>query len=150
MERKVRSLIKEAMMEKNKNKIQNKQITYKSILENAQKYAKNDGNREVTNADFTKAAKNEIKSLEDLKQYVKDGTDKAVEIAEKISYCEVLLPKMVSKDEILAFLEENDVDKNIGVCMKTLKAQFGDALDGKMAQSVAKEYISLEKEEIER
>lgn len=146
MERKVRSLVKEAMMEKNKNK----QITYKSILENAQKYAKNDGNREVTDADFVKAAKNEIKSLEDLKQYVKDGTDKAVEIAEKISYCEVLLPKMVSKDEILAFLEENDVDKNIGVCMKTLKAQFGDALDGKMAQSVAKEYISLEKEEVER
>ena len=146
MERKVRSLIKEAMMEKNKNK----QITYKSILENAQKYAKNDGNREVTDADFVKAAKNEIKALEDLKQYVKDGTDKAIEIAEKISYCEVLLPKMVSKDEILTFLEDNDVDKNIGVCMKTLKAQFGDALDGKMAQSVAKEYISLEKEEVER
>lgn len=54
MEAKIRSLIKEAMIEKNKNK----QITYKSILENAQKIAKNDGNREMTDSDIIKAAKN--------------------------------------------------------------------------------------------
>ena len=49
---------------------------------------------------------------------------------------------MVTAEEITEYLTSNNIEKNIGVCMKTLKAQFGSNLDGKMAQGIVKEYIS--------
>ncbi|MCR5721182.1 MAG: GatB/YqeY domain-containing protein [Lachnospiraceae bacterium] len=137
MEQKIRSLIKQAMISKNENA----KSTYKSILENGLKIAKNDGNRAATDDDFIKAAKNEIKQLNDLYEYVKDDSKKATEIAEKVGYCQELLPKMVSEEEILGYLNSNNIEKNIGACMKALKAQFGSALDGKSAQQVVKTYI---------
>ena len=137
MEQRVRSLVKEAMLEKNKNK----QITYKSILEGAQKIAKQT-NVAVTDEMIIKSVKNEIKQLNDLKQYCTEGTERFAEVIEKINYCEILLPKMISKEEIQAYLLDNNVEKNIGVCMNTLKSVYGTALDGQMAQGVVKEYIT--------
>ena len=137
METKVRQLIKEAMINKNEAA----KLTYRSILENAQKIAKNDGNRKVTNNDFIKAAKNEIKQLNDLYEYIKNDSTRASEIAEKMGYCQELLPQAVTEEQIIEYLNTNNIEKNIGVCMKTLKAQFGSALDGKMAQEVVRQYI---------
>lgn len=138
METKVRQLVKEAMIEKNKDK----QLTYKSILENAQKIAKNDGNRKLTDSDFVKATKNEIKSLKDLLEYCEKESSRYFEITKKIDYCLALLPKMATPNEIKSFLTGENIEKNIGVCMKTLKIHFGDTLDGKMAQEIVKEYIT--------
>ncbi len=137
MEARVRMLIKDAMKDKNEAA----KLTYRSILENAQKIAKNDGNRAVTDDDFIKAAKNEIKQLNDLYEYVKNDSVRATEIAEKVGYCQGLLPQAVTEEQILEYLNTNNIEKNIGVCMKTLKAQFGSALDGKMAQGVVRQYI---------
>lgn len=137
MEQKIRQLIKEAMLTKNKNM----QITYKSILDGALKIAKADGNRAMTNADITKAIKNEIKQLNDLLAYVKDDEIRKTEIKDKLSYCEAVLPAQVSEEAIMEFLTTNKVEKNIGVCMKTLKSHFGESLDGKTAQQVVKKYI---------
>ena len=89
MEARVRMLIKDAMKDKNEAA----KLTYRSILENAQKIAKNDGNRAVTDDDFIKAAKNEIKQLNDLYEYVKNDSVRATEIAEKVGYCQGLLPQ---------------------------------------------------------
>lgn len=134
METRLRSLIKEAMIKKNKNK----QIAYKSILENAQKLAKMT-NSAVTDADIVRATKSEIKSLNDLRAFVQDGTEKAIEIDEKIAYCKVMLPQMASEEEVRAFLLENkDNISNIGAAMKALKEKFGDNLDGKSASAIAK------------
>ena len=56
---------------------------------------------------------------------------------------------MVDEYDIL-LLEKTDyidgrikdyVEKNIGVCMKSLKAKFGNTLDGKMANGVVRQYI---------
>lgn len=138
METKVRQLIKDAMINKNENA----KITYKSILENALKIAKADGNRSVTNDDFIKATRNEIKQLNDLYEYAKTDNVRATEIKEKINYCEVILPEQITEAQIIEYLTTNNIEKNIGVCMKTLKAQFGSNLDGKMAQGIVKEYIS--------
>ena len=81
MEKKIRQLIKEAMIEKNKNK----QITYKSILENAQKIAKKT-NRAVTDEDIITAIKNEIKQLNDLMGYVlPTDSGRISEITEKVN-----------------------------------------------------------------
>ena len=137
MEARVRMLIKDAMKDKNEAA----KLTYRSILENAQKIAKNDGNRAVTDDDFIKAAKNEIKQLNDLYEYVKNDSVRATEIAEKVGYCQGLLPQAVTEEQIIEYLNTNNIEKNIGVCMKNLKAQFGSALDGKMAQGVVRQYI---------
>ena len=137
METRVRMLIKDAMRDKNEAA----KLTYRSILENAQKIAKNDGNRAVTDDDFIKAAKNEIKQLNDLYEYVKNDSVRATEIAEKVGYCQGLLPQAVTEEQILEYLNTNNIEKNIGVCMKNLKAQFGSALDGKLAQGVVRQYI---------
>ena len=138
METKVRQLIKDAMINKNENA----KITYRSILENALKIAKADGNRSVTNDDFIKATRNEIKQLNDLYEYAKTDNVRATEIKEKINYCEAILPEQITEAQIIEYLTTNNIEKNIGVCMKTLKAQFGSNLDGKMAQGIVKEYIS--------
>ena len=137
MEAKVRHLIKEAMIQKNETA----KITYKSILENALKIAKADGNRAVTNDDFVKATRNEIKQLKDLYEYAKTDEVRAKEITEKIEYCEFILPEQITEDQIVDYLTSNNIEKNIGVCMKSLKAHFGSNLDGKMAQTVVRQYI---------
>jgi uncharacterized protein YqeY len=138
MEAKVRHLIKEAMIQKNETA----KITYKSILENALKIAKADGNRAVTNDDFIKATRNEIKQLKDLYEYAKTDEVRAKEITEKIEYCEFILPEQITEDQIVDYLTSNNIEKNIGVCMKSLKAHFGSNLDGKMAQTVVRQYIA--------
>lgn len=137
MEAKIRGLIKEAMLEKNKSK----QITYKNILECAQKTAKKT-NASVTDDMIIGAIKNEIKQLNDLLGYCKPGSEKFDETTEKIGYCESVLPHMASEQEIADYLVNNKIDKNIGVCMKALKAQFGANMDGKTASIVAKKYVT--------
>lgn len=137
METKIRNLIKEAMKEKNKNK----QITYKNILETAQKTAKKT-NTDVTDEMITAAIKNEIKQLNELLGFCEAGTDRHTEAVEKIRYCESVLPKMASKEEIMEFLIQSGVEKNMGACMKALKEKFGANMDGKVASMVAKEYVN--------
>lgn len=137
MEKKIRTLIKEAMIEKNKNK----QITYKNILETAQKTAKKT-NAEVTDEMIISAIKTEIKQLKDVLAFCKEGDAKYVEISEKLAFCEMVLPSCVSNEEVKAFLKDNSIEKNIGICMKKLKEHFGTSLDGKSASGIAKEYCN--------
>ena len=137
MEKKIRNLIKEAMTEKNKNK----QITYKNILGHAQKIAKIT-NMAVTDEMIVNAIKNEIKELRELLPYCEVGTERYVEVTEKLTYCEAVLPEMASENDIMQYLIENNADKNIGACMKMLKEHFGANMDGKMASMVAKKYVN--------
>ena len=138
METKIRNLIKESMLEKNKNK----QITYKNILECAQKIAKQT-NVSVTDEMIVRAIKNEIKQLNDVLVYYNSGTEKYQEVMDKIGYCEILLPKMATENEIMTYLIDHTVEKNMGICMKVLKEHFGMNMDGKIASKVAKEYVSM-------
>lgn len=139
METKIRSLIKEAMIEKNKDK----QITYKNILECAQKNAKKT-NVSVTDDMIVSAIKNEIKQLNDLLEFCEEGSERYTETKTKIGYCEAVLPKMATEEEIVAYLVDNNIEKNMGACMKALKANFGANMDGKIASAVAKQYVSCQ------
>ena len=94
MEKKLRELIKQSMIEKNKTK----QQTYKSILDNAQKTAKQT-NSSVTTDAIIKAIKSEIKQLNDLKLYCNEDNNRLMEINEKLEYCEALLPKMATTEK---------------------------------------------------
>lgn len=136
MEQKIRQLIKENMLAKNKNAT----TTYKNILETAQKIAKQT-NVAVSDDMIIAAVKKEVKQLNDLLGYVEKGSDKYSEIMDKLSYCESALPKMVTPEEILTFLCTENLEKNMGVCMKALKAKFGANMDGKVASMVVKSYV---------
>lgn len=136
MEKTLRDLIKKAMIEKDKNA----QLTYKSILENAQKLAK-EKKEDINDSYIIAAAKKEIKQLEDLLKYCEANPDKATEVETKIELAERILPKMTSENDIKNFLIGNNIERNMGVCMKALKAEFKDSLDGKAASGVVKEYI---------
>ena len=136
MEKKLRDLIKQAMLEKNTEKKQ----TYKNILETAQKIAK-EKKTEVTDSLIFDAAKKEIKQINDLLEYVKETDNKYKVLVQNKEYAESILPKMVSEQEILDFLTTHSIEKNMGVCMKALKAEFKDSLDGKLASQATKKYL---------
>lgn len=144
MEKKLRGMIKEAMVAKRNDNTKENAIRYqtlKNVLETAQKLAKQT-NATVTDKHVYDALKKEIKQSNDLLSYIKDDEGRKSDAMLAISVCEELLPKMASEDDIRAYLVENNVEKNIGICMKSLKAHFGDALDGKVAQGVVKLYIA--------
>lgn len=137
LEQKLRELIKEAM----KNHKEEAKLTYKSILENAQKLAK-EKKEEVNDSYIIASAKKEIKQLTDLLEYCEQNSDKYEEANRKIDLAKGILPKMAEADEIRDYLVTNNIDKNMGICMKTLKDHFKDSLDGKQASKVVKEYIN--------
>lgn len=137
LEQKLRELIKEAM----KNHKEEAKLTYKSILENAQKLAK-EKKEEVNDSYIIASAKKEIKQLTDLLEYCEQNSDKYEEANRKIDLAKGILPKMAEADEIRDYLVTNNIDKNMGICMKTLKEHFKDSLDGKQTSKVVKEYIN--------
>ena len=53
----------------------------------------------------------------------------------------IQLAKVLVNEGNNVTLIDNNIEKNIGVCMKTLKNHFGSNMDGKLAQSVVKSYI---------
>lgn len=140
MEQKLRALIKEAMIEKKETGKTNKYQTYKNILETAQKLAKA-SLATVNDSYIYDAAKKEMKQLADLQAFCKPGTSRYDDIAECMEIAQSILPKMATPEEILSFLRGEHLEKNMGVCMKAVKVKFGDALDGKVASMVVKQYI---------
>lgn len=133
--------IKEAMKEKLETKNSIKYSVYKNILDKAQKDAK-EKKQEINDEFVIAAARKELKQLEDTLSYVKmEDSVRYNELLASIKIVEDFLPRPVSKDEILIYLEHNNIEKNMGDCMRILKANFGANLDGKMASEVVKEYI---------
>lgn len=145
MEKKLREMIKTAMINKKNDSTGENQIRYqtlKNILETAQKFAK-EKQTDITDTMIFDAAKKEIKQQNDLKEYVDaNNSEKLAEISLVIDTATSILPKLATEGEILSYLLNENIEKNMGVCMKSLKVKFGDSLDGKIASCVVKEYIS--------
>lgn len=141
MEQKLRQMIKESMIAKNKTfETECRYATLKNILDAAQKSAK-EKQVAVTDSMIIDAAKKEIKQANDLLSYCKDNDAKASEVRFSISVAQELLPDMISKEQIEAFVISYQGDRNIGNIMKELKAKYGDALDCKLASQVIKANI---------
>lgn len=141
---KLKILIKEAMIEKKETGNSIKYSVYKNILDKAQKDAKEKHLENNISDDIVIAAtRKEIKQLEDTLSFVKEEVDKERydNLINSIAIAKDFLPKSVDKDEILEYLSSNNIEKNIGICMKALKEQFGAKLDGKIASGVVKDYI---------
>ena len=142
METKLRGLIKEAMIERKNSGNGLRYQTYKNILEKAQKAAKEKLVDTLTDEFIYDATKKEVKQLEDTLQYLKPEDTRYFDTNMAISYAKDLLPVMATKESMLEYLHALEVDKNMGLCMKTLKGHFGAMCDGKLAQEAVKEYIS--------
>ena len=141
---KLRTLIKEVMIEKKETGNHIKYSVYKNILDKAQKDAKDKHlENNISDEIVVNAAKKELKQLNDTLSYIKDETsDRFVEVTESIKIVEEFLPKQASDEEIKTFLVESNAEKNMGKCMKALKEKFGSNFDGKKASAIVKEYIS--------
>lgn len=142
MEKKLRQLIKTAMIEKSKNKTSENEIryqTFKNILETAQKVAK-DKKIDINDSIIIDAAKKEIKQLNDFMDYISSDDSKRInEVITGINTAKELLPDMASEDDIKIFVESHKNEaNNIGAMMKLLKSEFGDRLDGKIASTIVK------------
>ncbi len=139
----LRENIKIALKEKLETKNDTKYSVYKNILDKAQKDAKEKKTEIITDDYVITAARKELKQLEDTLSYItkESDNDRFLKLTESIDIVNGFLPKSISEDEILKYLKDNNIDKNMGVCMKTLKNKFGASLDGKTASKVVKEYI---------
>lgn len=144
MEQKLRQLIKTAMLAKHKEKSIDTEVryqTFKNILENAQKAAK-ERKCDVTDSMIIDAAKKEIKQLNDLKAFCDNDEKRKQEIKVGIATANELLPEMISADQIKAFVVSYPGDlKSIGDVMKALREKYGDALDNKRASQVVREVL---------
>lgn len=141
MENKLRQLIKEAMIAKKETGDSTRYQTFKNILEKAQKEAK-DKLVDISDELIVLATKREIKQLEDALQYFSTDDTRYATTSLSIQYAKELLPKMVSNEQIKEFLISSNIEKNMGKCMKALKEEFKDSLDGKLASVIVKEYIN--------
>lgn len=127
--------LRKQIMVAKKEKNLNRAKVLSAILDQAQKIAKADKNREVEDKDIVAGAKAEVKMATQSKEakapYLEETFDIALEF----------LPKQMSEREILVTIEAiiADMDKpNLGLVMKELK-NFGDTLDMKVANKIIKE-----------
>lgn len=112
--------------------------------------AKNDGNREVTDADVVKTCKKFVAGMEQTVQYCKgtnqEGMDTALaemEIIERylpVQLTELELQKIVG-NLAQALPERNP--KQMGVLMKQLKEAYDGQYDGALASKVIKAVLSV-------
>jgi uncharacterized protein YqeY len=140
----LRNNIKIALKEKLKTKNDTKYSVYKNILDKTQKDAKEKKTEIITDDYVITAARKELKQLEDTLSYItkESDPDRYEKLTTSIAIVNDFLPKSVSENEILDFLKNNDVDKNMGICMKALKNKFGVNLDGRTASNIVKNYIT--------
>lgn len=140
---KLREEIKKAMILKKETGNSNRYMVLKSILEKAQKVAKEKRQEDnITDTMIVDAARKEIKQLEDLKQYCKEGTEKYNEVIEKMNVAKELLPTMITRKQVEEFISNHKEEiNNIGQGMKLLSSEFGDKLDKKEASMILKELL---------
>ncbi len=140
----LRNNIKIALKEKLKTKNDTKYSVYKNILDKTQKDVKEKKIEVITDDYVITAARKELKQLEDTLSYItkESDPDRYEKLTTSIAIVNDFLPKSVSENEILDFLKNNDVDKNMGICMKALKNKFGVNLDGRTASNIVKNYIT--------
>lgn len=145
LENQLRILLKQSMLARKndpslKNKTEN--LTFKNILQNAQKAAKDKQIVEIDDSMVIDAAKKEIKQLNDLLQFCENKPEKVEEIDIAINAAELFLPKMATEAEIEAFVNAHKNEaSNVGAMMKLLKANFGASLDGRIASTIVKNNI---------
>mgnify|MGYP003453530978 FL=1 len=115
-----------------------KSLILTTFLENAQKIAKEDKNREMTDQDLVAGVKREIKMAEQSKAAGAPYSELVFELGKDF------LPKQMTERELRVTIEAivSDLDTpNMGLIMKELKT-FGDSVDMKLANTIIKEVLA--------
>ncbi len=129
----IRKEILNAKREGNKEK----SLILTTFLENAQKIAKEDKNREMTDQDLVAGVKREIKMAEQSKAAGAPYSELVFQLGASF------LPKQMTERELRVTIEAivSDLDKpNMGAIMKELKT-FGDSVDMKAANVIIKDIL---------
>ena len=114
-----------------------KSLILTTFLENAQKIAKEDKNREMTDQDLVAGVKREIKMAEQSQAAGAPYSELVFQLGASF------LPKQMTERELRVTIEAivSDLDKpNMGAIMKELKT-FGDSVDMKAANVIIKEIL---------
>ncbi len=114
-----------------------KSLILTTFLENAQKIAKEDKNREMTDQDLVAGVKREIKMAEQSKAAGAPYSELVFQLGASF------LPKQMTERELRVIIEAivSDLDKpNMGAIMKELKT-FGDSVDMKAANVIIKDIL---------
>lgn len=114
-----------------------KSLILTTFLENAQKIAKEDKNREMTDQDLVAGVKREIKMAEQSKAAGAPYSELVFQLGASF------LPKQMTERELRVTIEAivSDLDKpNMGAIMKELKT-FGDSVDMKAANVIIKDIL---------
>ena len=143
----LRADLKTAM--KNKDKIAKEAISF--TIGKAADYAKNDGNRDVEDADVIRALKSEVKQTEDALSQMKDNLSEEglMELKTRIEILKGYLPEALSDQKVQEAIEqvftELSLDKSMksmGNAMKTLQERIGDQVDGKKLSTMVRNFIN--------
>ncbi len=111
------------------------------LLDNAQKLAKNDGNREVEEKDILAAAKRELKMAHQSKEA-------GIDIGNTIEILEVFIPQTKSPEETKAIIDglvaalPEKKPNLMGMVMGSLKKEYGEQIDMGIASQMVKEALN--------
>lgn len=121
-----------------------------TLLGDVLRSAKDEGNREVTDADVVKALRKFVTNAKDnIQNYERAGKTEAVAInQEELTILQGYLPAEVDETTLRNFIQSVMTEKNLPkapasmkVIMAELNAKFGTALDKKVASSLAQEVL---------
>lgn len=112
---------------------------------------KNDGNREVTDADVVKLVKKFLDGVNETLVLIKDASnvdgsaDRYVNLLKEQSYLTVYMPQQMDEYmltlAVRTIINELGGSANMGQVMAALKAKHAGQYDGKMASNVVKSAI---------
>ena len=103
--------------------------------------AKNDGNREVTDADVVKICKKFVTGMEQTVTYLGNSNPEGTTTAlAEMEILEKYMPKQMDEDTLTEVLCElvPESGPNLGKLMALLKERYAGQYDGKMAAIIAK------------
>lgn len=106
--------------------------------------AKNDGNREVTDADVVKICKKFIDGMNDTIKFLGESNPEATATVKlEKAILSVYMPKQMDEDELTEVLcvLVTQSGPNLGKLMALLKADYAGQYDGAMASKIAKTVI---------
>lgn len=107
------------------------------VISECENVGKDAGNRTTTEDEAIRVLKKIAKGIDESMQAT-DDLEKGDALFEELSYLEDLLPKMVSDQELNAFIVDNCNDLSIGDSMKVIRGQFGERVDMKKASGMVK------------
>ena len=110
---------------------------------------KNDGNREVTDADVVKLVKKFLDGVNETMALINDANnsdgsaDRYINLLKEQTYLTVYMPQQMGESKLTEVLTElvTETGPNLGKLMGLLKERYAGQYDGKMASTLAKKVL---------